>query len=78
VSTVYYERVTAGRRLRGICPVCGRVSSRSRTFEMTVNPFNRNLDGIVKTRAEVRADVDAEAAAWIPDFTHGPCRGGAA
>lgn len=46
------------------CPVCGKKVRRERTFEKTINPFNRNADGQVKTRTEVREDVRAEALAW--------------
>jgi hypothetical protein len=57
----------------GRCPVCGRSVTRSKRFEQTVNPWNRNADGTVKTVAEVRADVRREADAWLPDFTHATC-----
>ncbi|WP_280371052.1 hypothetical protein [Nocardia wallacei] len=40
---------------------------------MTVNPFNKNPDGSVRTRDEVRAAVAARADAWQPDFTHAGC-----
>lgn len=55
------------------CPVCGKRSIRRRYFEHTVNPYNRNEDGTVKTSAEVRADAKREADAWVPDFTHARC-----
>ena len=47
---------------------------RRKTFEQTVNPFNRNTDGSVKTRDEVAEAVKAEALAWVPDFTHEACK----
>lgn len=68
-------RVTAKRT--GQCPTCGKKATRSRTFEATVNPFNRNKEtGEPKTWDEVRADVKAEAEAWQPEpevFEHDKC-----
>lgn len=46
------------------CPSCSRQVRRSTTITHTINPFNRNSDGLPKSYAEVRADVDALAAAW--------------
>lgn len=49
------------------CPACGRKRTIARTFEHTINPFNKNKEtGEQKTRAEVQADVRAEAQAWEP------------
>ena len=42
----------------------GKKRRRQKTFYQTVNPFNKNADGSVKTRAEVYAAVRAEARAW--------------
>lgn len=73
--TVYrFTGPMTSRRHSGKCPRCGKRTTRSRTFEMTVNPFNRNKEtGKMKTRDEVRADLDAKADAWVPDFRHGAC-----
>jgi hypothetical protein len=56
------------------CPICGKKMRRSKTFEATVNPFNRNEDGSVRTPTEVYARLRAEADSWrlIPD-THTDC-----
>jgi hypothetical protein len=58
----------------GWCPVCGKSVTRRRTFENTINPFNRNAQGAVKTYEEVREDVTQLCVDWIPDFTHEACR----
>lgn len=65
-----FERVSTSRKRVGNCPNCGKRVTRSRTFEETVNPFNWNAEGEVKSSAEVRADVEALADEWVPDFTH--------
>lgn len=71
---IRFEPVKTMRRASGACPVCGKKTTRSRTFEHTVSPFNRNTNGQVKSREEVRADVHDEAEAWQPDFRHPVCR----
>lgn len=46
---------------------CGRKTTRQRIFECTINPFNTNADGSVKSECEVRAQAQAKADAWRPD-----------
>lgn len=46
---------------------CGRKTTRQRTFECTINPFNTNADGTVKSEREVRAQAQEKADAWRPD-----------
>lgn len=75
MTTYRFQEIKTSRRRSGKCPGCGKSVTRSKTFEHTVNPFNRNADGSVKSAAEVRADVNREADEWLPDFSH--CDGGA-
>ncbi len=70
MTTYNFQGVRARRQHTGKCPNCGKTVRRSRTFEHTINPFNKNADGEMKSFDEVRADVNAEADAWVPDFTH--------
>jgi hypothetical protein len=60
----HYEpvRVTAVKKLP--CPVCGKLLRRQRTFQETINPFNKNPDGTQKTSREVLASVQARAEDW--------------
>lgn len=78
--TERYEPVQVPVERKGECPSCGKKVTRRRTFEHTVNPFNKNPDGTVRTYAEVLAQVKAEANEWEPDFRHNTeaCMGGAA
>jgi len=76
---VTFQVVRARQERAGYCPVCGKLAKRSRTFEQTVNPWNRNEDGSEKTPQEVALAVRAEANAWHPtadDLTHAKCREG--
>lgn len=73
--TYRYDGPTTNRRHTSKCPVCGKRVTRSRTFEMTVNPFNRNPEtGLPRTWEEVNERLQAKADAWVPDFTHEKCR----
>jgi hypothetical protein len=72
--TVYrYEEMRSTTRRRVTCKQCGTKFNRQRTFTQTVNPFNRNDGGTVKTRREVWRAVSAAAAAWQPDPLCGKC-----
>jgi hypothetical protein len=78
--TVTYDVVKAGTTRKGPCPACGKTTSRSRTFEETVNPLNLNEDGLPKSYPEVLKSVRDKSLAWDPDpdiFTHQKCREGA-
>ena len=67
-DTVRVRAVRSGR-----CPACGQRVTRRKTFEATVNPFNRNADGTVRTEAEVRAHLFDDATSWVPNFRHAKC-----
>lgn len=73
-TTTTFERHTATGVRTGICPVCHRHGKRQRTFARTVNPWNTNPDGTPKSRAEVAADVRADAELWSHGvFVHEKC-----
>lgn len=75
-TTTRYQELTAQATRRGSGPGCGKPTIRSRTFTMTINPFNRNPDGTVRTPGEVLDAVSAKAAAWQPEeelFRHQKC-----
>ena len=56
------------------CPVCGKKAKRQRTFEMTLNPFNKNPDGTVRDRKDIWQALKAQADIWRgqPE-THAKC-----
>jgi len=56
------RRVTKVVKCRG----CDRKLTRSTTLEQTVNPYNRNADGTVKTRSQIVEELEDEAAIWHP------------
>lgn len=73
--TTTYTQVRRTAVKSGFCLVCGGAVTRQRTFGNTVNPFNRNELGAVRTYGEVMDSVNQLCADWIPDFTHKVCKG---
>lgn len=76
--TTRYEEVAVRAERKGRCPGCAKRVVRSRTFTMTISPFNKNPDGTVRTPAEVRKACSAKAAEWQPSaedevFRHAKC-----
>jgi hypothetical protein len=45
---------------------CRKTATRSKTFEFTVNPFNKNEDGSVKNADEVQRQAQEQADKWQP------------
>ena len=74
MPTIRFEEIRARRARSGKCPTCGRRVIRKFNDAMTVNPWNKNPDGTVRSRDEVRAAIEAVADAWVPDFEHAACR----
>ncbi len=64
-STVTFERVPAYRERNGKCTACGKRVKRTYKVEHTINPFNKNTDGVPKSRDEVYKDVVAELTALV-------------
>lgn len=49
----------------GKCSVCGKRIRRAKTFDATVNPYNQNIRGEMKTHEEVRRDLIQRANTWL-------------
>lgn len=77
MTTIKFQVVKVRASRSVACPKCGKKVKRSRTFERTLNPFNKNADGSVKTYSEVLADVGAEARFWMKQAEPcATCKGG--
>lgn len=59
-----FDKITAQGRASFKCAKCGKKRTRTKSFWMTQNPFNKDANGIPKSREQVFADVRAEAAKW--------------
>jgi hypothetical protein len=73
-ETIRFERVplTASKTVK--CAGCGRRLRRQRTFEQTLNPWNKNAQGLPRTRQEILAALREQAAEWkLRPETCGAC-----
>ncbi len=52
------------RTARKTVMVDGKKRQRQRTFEETLNPFNKNPDGSVKTPADIQASLAKKCQEW--------------
>lgn len=43
----------------------GKRRQKTKTFSQTLNPFNKNAEGNIKTREEILVEINAEADAWM-------------
>jgi hypothetical protein len=73
-QTITFEEVSQLAVRKGVCRFCGKRGRRQRTFTMTVNPWNKNPDGSVRTRQEVVAANRILADEWeLGAFAHPRC-----
>lgn len=45
----------------------GKRRQETRKFSQTINPFNRNADGTIKTREEIMKELIAKRDAWLKE-----------
>lgn len=43
----------------------GKKRQKTKKFQQTLNPFNKNADGIPKTRQEILVELNAERDKWM-------------
>lgn len=48
----------------------GKKRQKTKTFFQTLNPYNRNSDGLPKTRKEIYTEILAERDAWLKTDVH--------
>lgn len=61
LTSISFDVVKATAPYTCKCRVCGKTLSRKASAEQTINPFNTNEDGSVKSGREVRRDAQAAA-----------------
>lgn len=64
MPTYTFEKVTRPVSKRLPCPTCGKKIRRSTTLYQTLNPFNKNEDGTVKTFKQILAELEEQAKEW--------------
>lgn len=76
-TTTVYPVMKGRQEVTFMCPECLRKNrKRAFTVEYTVNPFNKNDDGSVRTPVEVRWMADIDARLQRDQFLKSPlCKG---
>jgi ribosomal protein L37AE/L43A len=67
-TTTYFETIERKRKIKKKCSSCGKDRIRTISASQTVNPFNRNKDGSVKSRAQVIESVAEELERQVEKF----------
>lgn len=58
----------------GKCPNCGKKAKRTKRFYQTINPFNKNAEGNIKTKAEIFNQLKIESDKWEKEHVyHAKC-----
>ena len=58
--TVKYEEVKYTKMKTAPCSICGKKCTRTISASQTINPFNKNPDGTIKSPKEVGQSVSEE------------------
>ncbi len=58
--TMRFEQVTRKRTVRLKCKSCGKTRTRTVSVTHTINPFNKNEEGFVRSPQEVQQCVSVE------------------
>jgi hypothetical protein len=53
ITRTVYEKVELRFYKNGKCSICSKPMKRQTTFYQTLNPFNKNKNGSIKTRQEI-------------------------
>jgi len=69
MTTINFEQIKRKKTLSGVCKVCGKKRTRTITEEQTINPFNKNSDGTIKSFHEVSKSVVDELEKRVSRFT---------
>lgn len=71
---VYFQEVKYHEKKSGKCSVCGKTCTISKKFYQTLNPFNKNADGTIKTHGDIYKELMIQIKEWekIPPI-HGKC-----
>ncbi|HAV2232919.1 TPA: hypothetical protein JHK09_002530 [Enterobacter cloacae] len=74
ITTTRFDEVSTFAEKSGKCDVCGKACKRREKFYQTLNPFNKNPDGSVKTHQEIRKEIELKAIEWkLKPVRHAKC-----
>ena len=64
VTRTTFEEVKHYATKRVKCSNCNKTVRRQKTFSQTLNPFNKNKDGSLKNRLQIKDELVEEASKW--------------
>jgi hypothetical protein len=64
---VTFEEIALKAVKRWKDPVTGKPRQQTRKFFQTVNPWNKTVDGVIKTPDMIRTQIKAERDAWLKE-----------
>ncbi|HDV9097244.1 TPA: hypothetical protein QIZ65_004082 [Enterobacter kobei] len=74
ITTTRFDEISTFAEKSGKCDVCGKACKRREKFYQTLNPFNKNADGSVKTYQEIRKEIELKAIEWkLKPVRHAKC-----
>ena len=65
MTLVTFGEIQLKGRKSGKCIKCGKKRLRSTTFYQTLNPFNKNKNGEVKSRHQIMKELIIERSKWM-------------
>lgn len=74
-TRLVFNKVSMTFTKTGTCHVCGGKASRSRVFYQTLNPYNTNEDGSVKTVQQIKDELRIQGNEWKATYVvrHARC-----
>jgi hypothetical protein len=75
MTRVTFDEVYLYADKSGTCEKCGKPARRAKKFWQTLNPFNKNSEGLVKSRQEIYTELNHEISAWRKEpVLHAKCK----
>ena len=65
---ITFDEISIRKQVKGICKSCGKCRSRSVIESMTENPWNKNSDGTIRTRAQIYQALREKLAKQIAEL----------
>lgn len=65
MSSMRFQEVSIAAEKSGKCQHCGKQCKVRKKFYQTLNPFNKNSKGSVKSRREIMDEINNERDKWL-------------
>ncbi len=69
-----YDEVSLTGSKYGKCAVCGKQATKQKKFYQTLNPYNQNSDGSLKSREDIYRELRVTIKTWRKEpVCHAEC-----